>query len=59
MQVVAVGPGPIGEDGARKGLDVSPGNTVLYAKFAGNDFKNKEGTQFVVIRASDVLAVLS
>eukprot|EP00850_Spirogloea_muscicola_P008555 SM000045S16300 [mRNA] locus=s45:733884:735137:+ [translate_table: standard] len=57
--VVATGPGPLGEDGSRKPLDIAEGNTVLYSKYAGSDFKSKDGTQFVVLRGSDVMAVLS
>lgn len=57
--VVAVGPGSIGEDGERKALDVSPDNTVLYSKFAGNDFKGNDGTQYVLLRANDIMAILS
>eukprot|EP00850_Spirogloea_muscicola_P024724 SM001383S00201 [mRNA] locus=s1383:769:1905:- [translate_table: standard] len=57
--VVATGPGPLGEDGSRKPLDIAEGNTVLYSKYAGSDFKSKDGTQFVVLRGSDVMAILS
>ncbi|CAK9207547.1 unnamed protein product [Sphagnum troendelagicum] len=57
--VIAAGPGALGEDGERKSLEVTPGNTVLYSKYAGNEFKNKDGVQYVVLRASDVLAILS
>eukprot|EP00270_Netrium_digitus_P018460 TRINITY_DN702_c0_g1_i1.p1 TRINITY_DN702_c0_g1~~TRINITY_DN702_c0_g1_i1.p1 ORF type:complete len:263 (+),score=77.31 TRINITY_DN702_c0_g1_i1:109-897(+) len=57
--VVAVGPGALGEDGERKPVELRAGDTVLYSKYAGNDFKNKDGSQYVVLRASDVMAVLS
>jgi chaperonin GroES len=57
--VIAAGPGTYGEDGEKKPLELKEGNTVLYSKYAGNDFKGKDGSQFVVLRASDVLAVLS
>ncbi|KAI3798033.1 hypothetical protein L1987_33299 [Smallanthus sonchifolius] len=57
--VIAVGPGPLGEDGSRKELTVSPGNTVLYSKYAGNDFKGSDGSEYIVLRASDVMAVLA
>jgi chaperonin GroES len=57
--VIAVGPGALGEDGERKALEVSKDNTVLYSKYAGNDFKSKDGTQYVVMRAADILAILS
>eukprot|EP00246_Nothoceros_aenigmaticus_P016890 TRINITY_DN7911_c0_g1_i1.p1 TRINITY_DN7911_c0_g1~~TRINITY_DN7911_c0_g1_i1.p1 ORF type:complete len:289 (+),score=53.69 TRINITY_DN7911_c0_g1_i1:99-869(+) len=57
--VVSAGPGTVGEDGIRKPLEVSAGNTVLYSKYSGNDFKSKDGTEYVVLRAPDVLAILS
>lgn len=57
--VIAVGPGPLDEEGNRKALSVSPGNTVLYSKYAGNDFKGSDGSDYIALRASDVMAVLS
>ncbi|XP_054807320.1 LOW QUALITY PROTEIN: 20 kDa chaperonin, chloroplastic-like [Prosopis cineraria] len=57
--VIAVGPGPLDEEGNRKPLPVNPGNTVLYSKYAGNDFKGKDGSDYIALRASDVMAVLS
>ncbi|EFJ28704.1 hypothetical protein SELMODRAFT_147159 [Selaginella moellendorffii] len=58
-EVVAVGPGSYGEDGTRKPLEVSIGDNVLYSKYAGNEFKNKDNSQYVVMRVSDLLAILS
>lgn len=58
-QIVAVGPGPLDEEGNRKPLSLSPGNTVLYSKYAGNDFKGNDGSIYIALRASDVMAVLS
>lgn len=57
--VVAVGPGPLDEEGNRKPLSVAPGNTVLYSKYAGNDFKGADGSDYIALRASDVMAILS
>ncbi|XP_058761323.1 20 kDa chaperonin, chloroplastic-like [Vicia villosa] len=57
--VVAVGPGFVDEEGNRKPLSVTPGNTVLYSKYAGNDFKGKDGFEYITLRSSDVMAVLS
>lgn len=57
--VIAAGPGPLDEEGKRKALSVSPGNTVLYSKYAGNDFKGSDGSDYIALRASDVMAVLS
>ncbi|BAT80019.1 20 kDa chaperonin, chloroplastic-like [Vigna umbellata] len=56
--VIAVGPGQLDEEGNRKPLSVTPGNTVLYSKYAGNDFKGKDG-DYITLRVSDVMAVLS
>ncbi|KAK9102192.1 hypothetical protein Sjap_019446 [Stephania japonica] len=57
--VVAVGPGPLDEEGKRKPLSVATGNTVLYSKYAGNEFKGADGAEYITLRASDVMAVLS
>ncbi|XP_059633259.1 20 kDa chaperonin, chloroplastic-like [Cornus florida] len=57
--VIAVGPGPLDEEGNRKPLSVTPGNTVLFSKYAGNDFKGSDGADYIALRASDVMAVLS
>lgn len=57
--VIAVGPGLLDEEGNRKPLPISTGNTVLYSKYAGNDFKGPDGSEYITLRASDVMAVLS
>lgn len=59
LQVIAVGPGPLDEEGNRTPFSITPGNTVLYSKYAGNDFKGKDGFDYIALRASDVMAVLS
>nr|CAB3453492.1 unnamed protein product [Digitaria exilis] len=56
--VIAVGPGPLGEDGSRKPLSITPGSNVMYTKYAGSEFKGAEG-DYIVLRASDVMALLS
>eukprot|EP00243_Klebsormidium_subtile_P003013 TRINITY_DN16145_c0_g1_i1.p1 TRINITY_DN16145_c0_g1~~TRINITY_DN16145_c0_g1_i1.p1 ORF type:complete len:267 (-),score=56.01 TRINITY_DN16145_c0_g1_i1:388-1188(-) len=57
--VAAAGPGPLDEEGNRKGLDLKEGSTVLYSKYAGTEMKGKDDSAYVVMRAQDVLAVLS
>ena len=57
--VIAVGPGTLDEEGNRKPLSISQGSTVMYSKYAGNDFKGKDGTEYIALRASDVIAILS
>lgn len=58
-QVIAVGPGPLDDQGNRKPLSIAPGNNVLYSKYAGNDFKGKDGSEYITLRGSDIIAVLS
>ncbi|KAL1189082.1 20 kDa chaperonin [Cardamine amara subsp. amara] len=57
--VIAVGPGSLDEEGTVKPLPISTGSTVLYSKYAGNDFKAKDGSNYIALRASDVMAILS
>src|SRR5918993_1375310 len=38
-KIVAAGPGAVLEDGKRGSMDVKEGDKVLYAKYAGTEFK--------------------
>lgn len=57
--MVAVGPGTLDEEGNRKPLSLTSGSTVMYSKYAGNDFKGKDGLDYIALRVSDVIAILS
>jgi len=54
-QIVAVGPGKLTDDGKRLPMDVSEGDTVIYSKYAGTEFK-EDGDELVIMRESDILA---
>jgi chaperonin GroES len=56
-KVLAVGPGRFLDDGKREQLDLKRGETVLYAKYAGSEFK-LDGEDLLIISATDVLAVI-
>jgi chaperonin GroES len=57
-EVLAVGDGRWDEDGAKRiPLDVSEGDTVLYSKYGGTEVK-VDGDDLLVLRESDVLAVV-
>ena len=56
-KVLAVGPGRILDDGKREQMDLKPGDKVLYAKYAGTEFK-LDGEDLLIISAKDVLAVV-
>ena len=55
--VVAVGPGRLNEDGKRVPLEVSNGDIVLYAKYAGTEVKI-EGEDLLILKETDVLAIV-
>jgi chaperonin GroES len=56
-KVVAAGPGARDEDGKRIALDVKVGDTVLFAKYAGTEFK-LDGKKLLILRESDLLAII-
>lgn len=56
-KVLSVGPGDRDEDGERIPLDVSEGDTVLFAKYAGTEIK-VDGKKLLILRESDLLAIV-
>ena len=57
-RVLAVGPGKVLEDGTRQPMEVKVDDVVLYAKYAGTEVK-VDGEEYLILRESDILAVLS
>jgi chaperonin GroES len=55
--VLAVGPGRVLDDGRREQMDLHPGDTVLYVKYAGTEFK-LDGEDLLIISGKDILAVV-
>ena len=55
-EVVAVGPGG-NIDGKEVTMQVKLSDKVIYSKYAGNEVK-LDGTEYIVIRQSDILAVV-
>jgi chaperonin GroES len=53
--VIAVGPGKLTEDGERIAMDVAVNDKVIYAKYAGTEFKLDE-EELIILRESDILA---
>ena len=54
-KVIAVGPGRLTDEGKRIALDVKVGDSVIYARYAGTEFK-LEDEELVILRESDILA---
>ena len=55
--IVAAGKGRRDEDGERIELDVKVGDEVLFAKYAGTEFK-LEGEDLLIIAEKDILAII-
>jgi chaperonin GroES len=56
-KVIAVGPGKVLDDGKRESIDVKTGDKVLYAKYAGTEFK-LDGEDLLIVSQKDILAIV-
>jgi chaperonin GroES len=56
-EVLAAGPGKMLDDGTREAMDVKVGDKVLYAKYAGTEFK-VEGDDLLIVSQKDILAIV-
>ena len=57
-EVLAVGPGRVLDSGQRQQVELKKGDKVLYAKYAGTEFKLEED-ELLILSERDVLAVLA
>ena len=55
--ILAAGPGRILDDGTRETMDVKVGDKVLYAKYAGTEFK-VDGEELLIVSQKDILAIV-
>jgi chaperonin GroES len=55
--IVAAGPGRLDDEGQREPMDVKVGDKVLYAKYAGTEFKI-DGDEYLIVSQKDILAVV-
>jgi chaperonin GroES len=56
--VEAVGTGRILDNGTKVPMELKVGDRVLYAKYAGNEFKFDD-TEYLIVSEKDVLGVLA
>jgi chaperonin GroES len=56
-KIIAAGPGRLTEEGNREPMDVKEGDIVLYAKYAGTEFKI-EGDELLIVSQKDILAIV-
>jgi chaperonin GroES len=58
-KVLAVGPGKLSKEGKYQPLDLKEGDTVLFTNWAGDEFKQAQGDNILLMRADDILAVIN
>jgi len=56
-EVLAVGNGKILENGEKRALDITTGDTVLFGKYSGTEVK-VDGDELLVMREEDIMAVI-
>lgn len=54
-EVLAVGPGRVGDDNERVQMEVAVGDTVVYSKYGGTEI-TVEGEDLLILSSRDVLA---
>ncbi len=57
-EVIEIGPGKRQDDGKHIPIEVKKGDKVLVSKYGGTDVK-LNGTEYVIIREDDILAVVN
>ncbi|MBT3352840.1 MAG: co-chaperone GroES [Nitrospinaceae bacterium] len=57
-EVIAVGPGKVTDDGKRQKPELSKGDRIMFAKYAGTEVKI-DGEDLLIMREDDVLAVVN
>jgi chaperonin GroES len=56
-EVLAAGSGRVKDDGERAPMDVKVGDKVLFAKYAGTEFK-LESEELLILSEKDILAIV-
>jgi chaperonin GroES len=57
-KVIAAGPGRLDDSGKRVAMEVKVGDIVLYAKYAGTEIKLDGDDKVLILKESDVLALV-
>ena len=56
-EIIAVGPGRVSDEGKQLPMELKVGDTVLFAKYAGTEFK-LEDEELLILKESDILAIV-
>lgn len=62
--VVAIGPGEVDENGARKAMNVKEGDRVLFSNYSGTEVKNQNKDsnveeEYLILSEDDILGILA
>ena len=57
-RVIAAGPGRVDDSGKRVKMEVKEGDRVLYAKYAGTEVKLEDDKKVLILKESDILALV-
>ena len=57
-KIIAVGPGRLLDSGERAEMEVSVGDKVIYAKYAGTEYKDGDKT-YLIAGEKDILAIVT
>ena len=57
-KVIAVGPGRVLDNGNRAALEVSEGDTVMFAKYGGTEV-TLDGKDLMILQERDIIAVVA
>lgn len=57
-EIIAVGPGRTSDEGKRIPMELKVGDIVLFAKYAGTEFK-LDDDELLILGEKDILAVIS
>ncbi|MCH8205916.1 MAG: co-chaperone GroES, partial [Chloroflexi bacterium] len=55
-KVVAAGPGRLTDEGKRVPMELKVGDTVVYSKYAGTEYKEGD-IEYLVLREDDILFI--
>jgi chaperonin GroES len=56
-EIVAVGPGKVGDDGKNIPMEVKVGDKVLYGKYSGTEVNSGE-EDLLIMRENDIFAII-
>ncbi len=57
-KVIAVGPGKLLDNGERAALEVSEGDTVMFAKYGGTEV-TLDGQDLMILQERDIIAIVA